>query len=354
MLSFAQRIAAWQQCHGRNHLPWQSHNPYHVWLSEIMLQQTQVATVLQYYPRFIARFPDIQALAAAATDDVLALWSGLGYYSRARNLHNAAQQIMHEYNGLFPYERAKLETLKGVGRSTAAAIAVFAFGQKEAILDGNVKRLLTRHAGIYGATDRPTTLTTLWREAEERLPDDSATLRRYTQGLMDLGNSTCTRSKPRCAACPVAADCYAYRHDKTTELPTKRQKKIVPEKETVMLLAHCGDRLHLYRRPDHGIWRGLWSFPEFDSIATATHAAASLGTIAAQEPLSVLTHKFTHYTLHIQPLAVRITTPYNPHNWLPHTEALAKGLPAPVRRLIMQYPLAMSDKSASCASPLLI
>ena len=334
MTPFAHRLAAWQARHGRNHLPWQSDDPYRVWLSEIMLQQTQVATVLQYYPRFLARFPDVASLAAAADDDVLALWSGLGYYSRARNLHHAARQIMGEHGGQFPRDRAGLETLKGVGRSTAAAIAVFAYGQKEAILDGNVKRLLARHAGIYGATDQPATLTALWREAEARLPDDPATLRRYTQGLMDLGNSICTRSRPRCGECPVAADCYAYRHDETAALPGKRTKKANPEKHTVMLLARCGDCLHLYRRPDHGIWRGLWSLPEYDTLAAADAAAQALGTVSARETLPTLTHKFTHYTLHIAPLAVRIAAPVSPADWLPHEQVLAKGLPAPVRRLI--------------------
>ena len=221
-----------------------------------------------------------------------------------------------------------------MGRSTAAAIAVFAFGQKEAILDGNVKRLLARHAGIYGATDQPATLAALWAEAEARLPDDPATLRRYTQGLMDLGNSICTRSRPHCDACPVAADCYAYRRDETAALPEKRAKKTNPEKHTVMLLARCGDRLHLYRRPDRGIWRGLWSLPEYDSVAAAETAAQTLGAITARATLPAITHKFTHYTLHIAPFAVTIATPARAADWLPQQEALAKGLPAPVRRLI--------------------
>ena len=334
MTPFAHRLAAWQARHGRNHLPWQGNDPYRVWLSEIMLQQTQVATVLQYYPRFLARFPDVGSLAAAADDDVLALWSGLGYYSRARNLHHAARQVMDEYGGQFPRDRAGLETLKGVGRSTAAAIAVFAFGQKEAILDGNVKRLLARQAGIYDTPDQPATLAALWAEAEARLPDDAATLRRYTQGLMDLGNGICTRTRPRCGECPVAADCYAYRHDATAALPEKRAKKPNPERHTVMLLARCGDRLHLYRRPDRGIWRGLWSLPEYDSIAAAESAAQTLGAITTRATLPAITHKFTHYTLHIAPFAVTIAAPARAADWLPQQEALAKGLPAPVRRLI--------------------
>lgn len=331
---FATRIAAWQARHGRHHLPWQSDDPYRVWLSEIMLQQTQVATVLNYYPRFLARFPDVAALAAASADDVLACWSGLGYYSRARNLHQAAQQVMDTFGGNFPADRAALETLRGVGRSTAAAIAVFAYGHKEAILDGNVKRILARHAGIYGAPDRPATQQALWAAAEARLPDDAATLRRYTQGLMDLGSAICTRSRPQCGACPVAADCYALAHDATATLPEKSRPKTKPEKTTVMLLAHCGDSVHLYRRPDSGIWRSLWSLPEYDDADAALHAARRLGSITAQRLLPVITHIFTHYTLHITPLAVQIGHPANPADWLPREVALDKGLPAPVRRLL--------------------
>ena len=335
--SFATRIAAWQTDHGRHHLPWQCDDPYRVWLSEIMLQQTQVATVLDYYPRFLARFPDVAALAAASADDVLTCWSGLGYYSRARNLHQAAQQVMDTFGGRFPTDRAALETLRGVGRSTAAAIAVFAYGHKEAILDGNVKRILARHAGIYGAPDRPATQQTLWAAAEARLPDDAATLRRYTQGLMDLGSTICTRSRPQCGACPVAADCYALAHDATAVLPEKRRPKTKPEKTTVMLLAHCGDSVHLYRRPDSGIWRSLWSLPEYDDTDAALHAARRLGSIITQRLLPVITHTFTHYILHITPLAVQIGHPANPADWLSQEAALDKGLPAPVRRLILSH-----------------
>ena len=332
--SFAARIAAWQVQHGRHHLPWQNDDPYRVWLSEIMLQQTQVAAVLAYYPRFLARFPDVAALAAAAEDDVLACWSGLGYYSRARNLHQAARQVMDEHGGRFPADRATLETLRGVGRSTAAAIAVFAYGHKEAILDGNVKRILARHAGIYGASERPATQQALWIEAEARLPDDAATLRCYTQGLMDLGSALCTRSRPHCAACPVAADCYALAHNATAALPEKRRAKSKPERTTVMLLARSGDNVHLYRRPDSGIWRSLWSLPEYDDADAALHAARRLGDIMAQRVLPAIRHSFTHYTLHITPLAVRIKNPVAPADWLPRADALGKGLPAPVRRLI--------------------
>lgn len=338
-LQFAERIATWQERHGRHQLPWQNNDPYCVWLSEIMLQQTQVATVLNYYPPFLARFPDIFTLAAAPPDEILAYWSGLGYYSRARNLQHAAQQIMNEYGGRFPINRTGLETLCGVGRSTAAAIAVFAYGQKEAILDGNVKRILTRHAGIYGALDRPATQKLLWAEAEARLPDDTTILRRYTQGLMDLGAAICTRGHPHCGECPVASDCYALAHNATTTLPEKRSKKAKPEKATVMLLATCNDTLHLYRRPDSGIWRSLWSLPEYTDMDAALRAARQLGNITLQRILPALIHHFTHYTLHITPLAVSIGQPTDPADWLPRIDVLNKGLPAPVRHLITTLPM---------------
>ncbi|UJF23724.1 A/G-specific adenine glycosylase [Suttonella sp. R2A3] len=332
--TFAERISHWQRDHGRHHLPWQVSDPYRIWLSEVMLQQTQVSTVLDYFPRFIARFPDVASLAAAPLDDVLALWSGLGYYSRARNLHHSAQQVVNDYAGTFPRERVALESLKGVGRSTAAAIAVFAFGAREAILDGNVKRILTRHEGIEGVSSNAATLKQLWASAEARLPADDALLKPYTQGLMDLGSLVCTRSRPDCAVCPVRSDCYAYLNDCTETLPSKKPRKALPKKHTVMLLAHSKRGIHLNRRPDHGIWRNLWSFPEFADLDTAHTFARSLGKTDQQKTLTPFTHRFTHYQLHIQPLVVRINAPNTEQNWLPVEYALAKGLPKPIRQLI--------------------
>ncbi|MBV7434025.1 A/G-specific adenine glycosylase [Cardiobacteriaceae bacterium TAE3-ERU3] len=334
---FAQRLIDWQRAHGRHHLPWQCSDPYRIWLSEIMLQQTQVSTVLNYYPRFIEHYPDVASLASAELDDVLALWSGLGYYSRARNLHHAAQQVVDEYNAQFPEERNELEKLKGVGRSTAAAIAVFAYGKREAILDGNVKRVLARHAGIHGVTSDSKTLELLWKTAEELLPKESDELRSYTQGLMDLGSLICTRSKPDCTACPVQDDCYAAQHNCTDILPTKKKRKILPEKSTVLLLLTSERGIHLYRRPDHGIWRNLWSLPEFSDSAAANAFAKKHGAIEQQYTGATFTHRFTHYALHITPIHITIHNPDPTISWFPNQEALSKGLPKPIRSIIERH-----------------
>lgn len=334
-ISFSQRVVCWQQQAGRHHLPWQCCDPYRVWLSEIMLQQTQVATVLQYYPRFVAHFPTVADLAAAETDEVFALWSGLGYYSRARNLHCAASQVMTHFAGKMPKHRQALESLKGIGRSTAAAICVFAYGQKEAILDGNVKRVLARHAGIFGIPDQAKTQQAFWSEAEKRLPDGSNNLRRYTQGLMDLGSIICTRRKPRCGECPVAEDCFARTTNKIGQLPEKKPRRVKPEKQTVFLMLYSQHGVMLCRRPDSGIWRNLWSFPEFDNVTEALELAGKHGNILQQTTLKIRKHAFTHYLLHITPLQVQINAiDRNSANWLSLQEALEKGLPAPVRTLL--------------------
>lgn len=298
-VAFAERLIAWQKRHGRHHLPWQSSDPYRVWLSEIMLQQTQVATVIPYYQRFLERYPDVVALADAPADDIMALWSGLGYYSRARNLHHAAKQVRDQFRGQFPRTRAELESLKGVGRSTAAAIAVFAFGAREAILDGNVKRILLRHAGIDADPAAPRTLQQLWRIAESRLPHGAAQLRAYTQGLMDLGASLCARSKPDCAACPLSADCIAYQTARTHELPCKKARAPKPQKDGYFLLVRNAQGAPwLVRREESGIWGGLYCLPWFDELP-ALYAFARAHHLACRAPQQRLTHHFTHYTLHL-------------------------------------------------------
>lgn len=333
--TFAQRLSRWQQQHGRHHLPWQSQNPYHVWLSEIMLQQTQVSTVLDYYPRFLSALPNVAALAHADEDTVLALWSGLGYYSRARNLHHSAKQILDHHNGEFPADRQSLEQLKGIGRSTAAAICVFAFGQREAILDGNVKRLLIRHHAIDSHSADRATIKQLWTLAESLLPHGSAKLRRYTQGLMDLGSLICTRSQPSCHACPVQNDCQAHAQGLSNQLPRKKPRKTKPEKTTVMLIMRQRQQLHLERRPDQGIWRSLWSFPEFTQKILAKAHAATIGTIQSCQTLNPIKHSFTHYNLTITPLLIELTPKPTSHlPFLTPAEALTKGLPKPVRDLI--------------------
>jgi A/G-specific adenine glycosylase len=304
-MSFAEKLVAWQRRQGRHHLPWQgTRDPYRVWLSEVMLQQTQVAAVIPYYQRFLSRFPTIGALAAASQDEVLQLWSGLGYYARGRNLHAAAQQIAR--NG-FPEDIA---TLPGVGRSTAAAIAVFAFGKRAAILDGNAKRVLARVFGVPQAD---------WDLAERELPQqDVAT---YTQALMDLGATLCTR-RPDCERCPVKRSCVARREDRVEELPAPRMKKPLPQRATSWLILKYKDRVLLERRPSPGIWGGLWCFPE------GRGKGRKLGPIE---------HGFTHFRLRIQPLLceVRRKPPAGAaQRWMRIADIAAAAVPTPVRRLV--------------------
>ncbi|MDO4776932.1 MAG: A/G-specific adenine glycosylase [Cardiobacteriaceae bacterium] len=329
-LSFAQRLIAWQRRHGRHHLPWQCDDPYRIWLSEIMLQQTQVATVIPYYQRFLDTFPNVMALADAPADDIMALWSGLGYYSRARNLHHAAKQVRDQYGGRFPQSRAELEKLKGVGRSTAAAIAVFAYGAREAILDGNVKRILLRHAGLDADPAAPATLRQLWRIAEARLPESADDLRAYTQGLMDLGASHCARGKPQCHLCPLAVDCHAYRHDLTAVLPRKKSRASKPEKDGYFLLVRNarGDAW-LTRRAERGIWGGLYCLPWFESLQ-ALHDFARQHGLPCPPVHTSLTHHFTHYTLHLH--LVDGGEGSLPLPFIAGHDNL--GLPAPIRSLL--------------------
>lgn len=294
--SFATRLVAWQKQHGRHDLPWQVRDPYRVWLSEIMLQQTQVTAVLEYYARFLQRFPDVAALAAASVDEVLALWSGLGYYSRARNLHKAALMVMEEFGGQFPAQREALQRLPGVGRSTAAAIASFAFAQRETILDGNVKRVLTRCFGIAGFPGEKAVEKQLWALAEALLPADGSQMTAYTQGLMDLGATVCGR-KPACTVCPMVDGCVAAQQGRTHELPTPRPKKAQPTRHTVMLLAQHGERIWLERRPPSGIWGGLLSLPEFADSMALERWLECMGQGDVLPSWPELEHVFTHYRL---------------------------------------------------------
>jgi len=336
--SFAPRIIRWQQRHGRHTLPWQdTRDPYRIWLSEIMLQQTQVATVIPYFERFVARFPNLPALAAAHEDAVLALWSGLGYYSRARNLHAAARAIVAHHDGKFPPIPDAIAQLPGVGRSTAAAIAALAFGQPCAILDGNVKRVLARHGGIAGWPGEKKVETALWQLAESHLPRTA--IEAYTQGMMDLGALVCTRSQPACSACPISTDCIACTQHRTIELPTPRPKKTLPEKQVQMLLLLDRGELMLEKRPSHGIWGGLWSLPELPSDCDpAAHCRDRFGfTTLAQQVLPRFSHSFTHFRLHIQPIQVQLAprqASLPGQIWLPPADALNAALPTPVRKLV--------------------
>ena len=273
----AARVVAWQRLHGRHDLPWQhTRDAYRIWLSEVMLQQTQVATVIPYYQRFLEKFHDVRALARAPLDEVLALWSGLGYYSRARHLHLAARLVVARHGGEFPRDPLTLRDLPGVGRSTAAAIAVAAYGGRHAILDGNVKRVLARYRGVYGYLGKTEVQERLWREAEALLPVRG--IEAYTQGLMDLGNAVCTRRQPRCDACPLVSDCVAYAQGLTQQLPEAKPRAAIPERKTVMLVIRADGKLLLEKRPEQGVWGGLWSLPEMARAReVASHCRDTLG-----------------------------------------------------------------------------
>jgi A/G-specific adenine glycosylase len=339
--SFSQRIIDWQHQHGRHDLPWQNTcDPYAIWVSEIMLQQTQVTAVIPYYQRFMTRFPDIATLAAADENAVLEYWSGLGYYSRARNLHAAAERMITLHAGQFPQPIEQIEALPGIGRSTAAAIAAFAFGQRQAILDGNVKRVFARFFGIEGWPGQPAIEKRMWSLAETLLPEsDIAT---YTQGQMDLGATLCTRRRPACHRCPLQSECVAYRAQRTAELPTPKPRKAIPERETTMLLLLRGNDIMLEKRPSKGIWGGLWSFPEIESGRDPQQAAkARFGLETEHLPaLPALVHTFTHFKLRItpRPLAVSRSPAEQAAGtlWLDQEDALSAALPAPVRQLLQQ------------------
>jgi A/G-specific adenine glycosylase len=340
MSALAELLIDWQKKHGRHHLPWQgSTNPYAVWLSEIMLQQTQVSTVIPYYLRFIRRFPTIDKLAQGPLDDVLALWSGLGYYTRARNLHRAALLIMTVHQGIFPRTREEIQQLPGIGRSTAAAVAVFAFGQRDAILDGNVKRVFARYFGVAGYPGETETLAKLWRLAEQSLPGDNdpAGIRAYTQGLMDLGALLCIRRNPFCERCPLQHTCVAYQEKRVALLPVPRFKKRLPEKQTVFMIYRTKQKLLLEKRPDQGIWGGLWCFPE----NTVDRGRLKAGSGAPGVELPQLMHTFTHYRLWIHPQMVEVKSEMVSAGkvtvWVAPEEALNMAIPTPVRKLIVQH-----------------
>ena len=339
---FAAALIAWQKRHGRHDLPWQqSRDPYAVWLSEIMLQQTQVTAVIPYYRRFLERFPSLPALAAAPLDDVLALWSGLGYYSRARNLHRAAQQVMQQHAGKFPATLEAIMDLPGIGRSTAAAILVFAFGKRAAILDGNVKRVLARVRGVTGYPGETAVAAQLWREAEALLPGTG--LRSYTQGLMDLGATVCVRRNPHCAECPVQRRCVARKTNRIDALPTPKPRKTLPQRRTMMLVLQRAGEILLEKRPASGIWGGMWCFPEANVDANAVEACARRygATVILNTPLPLIAHGFTHFKLDIlaQPVAVTAWPQRAEEHgclWISPDDALRAAVPTPVRGIIEQ------------------
>ena len=338
----AAKLTTWQKKHGRHDLPWQgTRDPYAIWLSEIMLQQTQVATVIPYYNRFLAHFPGVAELAAAPLDEVLKLWSGLGYYSRARNLHKAAQVVVNEHGGRFPRRFEDVTALPGVGRSTAAAICVFSFGARHAILDGNVKRVLARLRGVKGYAGEKKVANRLWQEAERLLPRRG--IEAYTQGLMDLGSSVCTRGKPRCNDCPLHGDCVALKRGWVAGLPSPRPRKVLPHKRTTMLVLTRAGEVLLEKRPPTGIWGGMWCLPE-----VARHPdleAYCLKRFGARvlevETMPTLAHGFTHFSLDIRPLHLRVSAlvPQAAEpglTWLSLEDARGAAIPTPVRKILAQ------------------
>lgn len=341
--NFSTALLDWFDQYGRKHLPWQQQrNPYRVWVSEIMLQQTQVNTVIPYYERFMQRFPDVHALAAADEDSVLHLWTGLGYYARARNLHRTAQVIVAEHGGVFPDSVDGLSALPGIGRSTAGAIRALGSGEYAVILDGNVKRVLCRVHCVDGAPDQPKVQQQLWQLAEGHTPRERCA--DYTQAIMDLGATLCARSKPACGLCPVRELCEAYNTNRTADFPNKKPAKTIPVKRTYMLIFHHADaqQVLLEKRPPQGIWGGLWSFPETDDIANFDSALNGqlLSSPQDAQQWSPMRHTFSHYHLEITPVVIPLDRAHisimenDRWHWYDLRQPSAVGLAAPVKKLL--------------------
>ena len=333
---FALRLVAWQRQHGRHALPWQqTRDPYRVWLSEIMLQQTQVSTVLGYYQRFLERFPTVRALADAHLDEVLAMWQGLGYYSRARNLHRCAQTVRDQHGGEFPRTAAQLAELSGIGRSTAAAIASFCFDERVAILDGNVKRVLGRLLAFDGDLASSAQEKRLWRHAETLLPAAGTDMPSYTQGLMDLGASLCATRSPQCLLCPVQGLCEAQRRGVTEQFPIKTRKLKRSRREQWWLWLEHEGRIWLEQRPATGVWAGLWSLPLFDDEAQLLAQAHALAA-ATPEPLPRVDHALTHFdwVLHPRRLVLDRGTEPGRGTWVARDDLARYALPAPLKKLL--------------------
>jgi A/G-specific adenine glycosylase len=340
---FADRLIRWHKHHGRHDLPWQNTtDPYRVWLSEIMLQQTQVATVMPYYARFLARFPTLADLASAPVEAVMAHWSGLGYYARARNLHKCAQAVMRDHGGRFPTNPEQLAGLPGIGRSTANSIATFCFGARAPILDGNVKRVFCRAFGIEGFPGSAAVEKRLWALAGELMPAQHGDI--YNQAQMDLGAMVCTRSKPKCGECPLRDTCVALAGDRVAELPQRKPRKVVPVREaTLLVVLDAQQRVLLESRPPSGIWGGLLSLPELAGGDPALWLQQRLGCQAiAVSPAPTFVHAFSHFHLRISPLICRVwpvTVAMEPGwRWLRQEEIPGAALPSPVRR-ILESPL---------------
>ena len=338
MDEFAKAIIDYHRDHGRKSLPWQRpREPYRVWVSEIMLQQTQVERVVDYFNRFIARFPSLAALADAPFDDVMSAWSGLGYYARARNLRKAAGLVVERHNGELPDDLPSLLALPGIGRSTAGAIRSSAFGIPTPILDGNVRRVLSRFHGVRGIVGKSTTEKTLWKLAERHTPAEQ--IAAYTQGIMDFGAELCRKVQPRCAECPLADTCVALARGMVDEIPVRAKRAAKPLRRAYFLLiTDCGGRIYVERRPQRGIWGGLWCFPmrsfEEGIEEFAGSAAGETSTLPAP---AIFTHHFTHFDLEIHPVRLVIDPYLRPQDdsarWVFPDECDALGMPAPTKRL---------------------
>lgn len=355
----APALLIWFDTSGRKHFPWQQNTtPYRVWVSEIMLQQTQVTTVIPYYERFMARFPDLHALASAPIDEVLHLWTGLGYYARARNLHRTAQLIVTQHGGTFPDTLESVQTLPGIGRSTAGAILALSQSQRHPILDGNVKRVLTRYFGITGFSGEPKIERELWRLAEACTPHDR--IENYTQAIMDLGATVCVRSRPLCPACPLTERCVARIEGLQAVLPTPKPKKARPQRTAHVVIAmNDAGAVLLERRPPAGIWGGLWTFPQFEDQSAALHCVQEWGPLSAASvpspvaaegglfpavsgPLPDYHHSFTHFDLTLHPIVVRVgdapqfVADSDRHIWYDPRRPAKIGLAKPAVDLIRQ------------------
>ncbi len=352
--TFQKKILAWFDQHGRKTLPWQqSITPYRVWISEIMLQQTQVNTVIPYFNKFMSAFPTLQDLALAEEDEVLHLWTGLGYYTRARNLHKAARFIVSQCNGAFPSDIISLQQLPGVGRSTAGAILSIAFKQPAPILDGNVKRVLSRYAGIAGWPGDKSVESTLWQLASEYTPTDRC--HDYAQAMMDLGATLCTRSRPACDKCPLQKTCVGFASGNPTQFPGKKTKKAVPVKTgNLIILQNNTGHILLEKRPSIGIWGGLWCLPEWDEeIQLSQWCKQNFGfTVGSKKTLPSFRHTFSHYHYDITPICVKVTasndriSESSSHLWFNINEPQKIGLAAPIKKLLESF---SSRRPATCS-----
>lgn len=350
-MSFTTKLLKWFDHFGRHDLPWQQDpTPYKVWLSEIMLQQTQVTTVIPYYLRFLNQFPDIKTLAVAPLDKVLALWAGLGYYARARNLHKTAKLIMKQHQGIFPTEFESLIALPGIGRSTAGAILAFTTRQRYPILDGNVRRVLSRYFAVKGVVSTRVVQDSLWALSDQCTPKKR--VHHYTQAIMDMGATLCTRSKPKCTLCPVASSCQAFKENQVHAYPERAVKAQKPVRSTQMLLLMDTKqkKILLEKRPMEGIWGGMWSLPECEASANLRkQIKSSFASIIAEvkkiEMWKPFRHTFTHYHLDIHARLIEVsskinpsTKKLNPYKWFHINKALQLGLPAPINRLLTSLP----------------